>query len=69
MASVDFGLLAVILLPLVFIQLLLIIVALRDILGPERLVKGGNKWLWGMIIVFGELLGPLIYFALGRENE
>ncbi|MDQ1551781.1 MAG: hypothetical protein QOD50_1203 [Actinomycetota bacterium] len=68
-ASVDFGLLAVIFLPLLFILLLLIVVALRDLLRPERRVKGGNKWLWGVIIVFGELLGPLIYFALGRENE
>jgi hypothetical protein len=68
-ASVDFGLLAVIFLPLLFIQLILIVVALRDLLGPERRVKGGNKWVWALIIVFGELLGPLLYFALGRENE
>ena len=68
-AYVDFGLVAVILLPLVFIQLILILVALRDLLRPERQVKGGNKWLWALIIVFGELLGPLLYFALGRENE
>jgi phospholipase D-like protein len=68
-ASVDFGLVAVIFLPLLFIQLILIVVALRDLVEPERQVKGGNKWLWGVIIVFGELLGPLIYFALGRENE
>ena len=69
MASVDFGLLAVIFLPLLFIQLILIVVALRDLLGPERRVRGGNKWLWAVIIVIGELLGPLLYFALGRENE
>ena len=68
-ASVDFGLVAVILLPLVFIQLILILVALRDLLQPERRVKGGNKWLWALIIVLGEVLGPLLYFALGRENE
>jgi hypothetical protein len=68
-ASVDLGLVAVILLPLLFIQLILILFALRDLLGPERRVKGGNKWLWAVIIVVGELLGPLLYFALGRENE
>ena len=68
-ASVDFGLLAVIFLPLLLIQLILIVVALRDLLRPERRVKGGNKWVWALIIVFGELLGPLLYFALGRENE
>jgi hypothetical protein len=68
-ASMDFGLVAVILVPLVFIQLILILVALRDLLRPERRVKGGNKWLWALIIVLGEVLGPLLYFALGRENE
>jgi hypothetical protein len=68
-ASVDFGLVAAIVLPLLAIQLLLVIVALRDLLRPERRVKGGNKWLWAVIIVVGELLGPLLYFALGRENE
>lgn len=68
-AAVDFGLVAVILLPLLFIQLILILVALRDLLRPERRVKGGNKWLWALIIVVGELLGPLLYFAVGRENE
>jgi hypothetical protein len=68
-ASVDFGLVAVILLPLLFIQVILIVVALRDLVRPERRVRGGNKWLWAVIIVIGELLGPLLYFALGRENE
>jgi hypothetical protein len=68
-ASVDKGLLLAIVAPLVAIQLLLILVALRDLLQPERRVKGNNKWLWGAVIVFGELLGPLIYFAVGRENE
>ena len=65
----DLGLAAVIILPLLFIQVLLILVALRDLVRPERRVKGGNKWVWGLIIVVGELLGPLLYFALGRENE
>ena len=68
-ASVDIGLVAVILLPLLFIQVILIVVALRDLVRPERRVKGGNKWIWAVIIVVGELLGPLLYFALGRENE
>jgi hypothetical protein len=68
-ASVDFALLAVIFLPLLFIQLILIVIALRDLVRPERQVKGGNKWVWALIIVFGELLGPLLYFALGREDE
>lgn len=43
--------------------------ALRDLLRPERRVKGGNKLVWGLVIVFGELLGPLAYFAFGRYEQ
>jgi len=30
-------------------------------------VPGGNKWLWGLLIVAGGLLGCLIYLGLGRN--
>lgn len=43
--------------------------ALRDLFRPERSVKGGNKLVWGLVIVFGELLGPLVYFAFGRHEQ
>lgn len=56
------------LIPLVVIQLALIGFALRDLMDPERRVKGGNKLAWGVIIVFVNLIGPLVYFILGREE-
>ena len=55
--------------PLLAIQLALIIVALRDLFRPERRVRGGAKWIWVLVIVFLELLGPLLYFTVGREDE
>ena len=55
--------------PLLAIQLALIIVALRDLFRPERRVRGGAKCIWVLVIVFLELLGPLIYFTVGREDE
>jgi Phospholipase_D-nuclease N-terminal len=58
-----------IVLPLVLIQLVLIVIAVRDVLRPEREVRGGRKGLWILVIVLGELLGPILYFTLGRENE
>ncbi len=54
--------------PLLLLQLVLIVLALRDLTRPERRVRGGSKLLWGIVIVLGELLGPLIYFFVGREN-
>ncbi len=57
-----------ILLPILLVQLTLIIFALRDLLKPERHVRGGNKWVWGLVIVFANMLGPILYFLLGREE-
>ena len=56
------------LIPLAIIQLALLGFAVRDFLNPERRVKGGNKLVWALIIVFVNLIGPLAYFLVGREE-
>ena len=56
------------LIPLAVIQLALLGFALRDLLNPERRVKGGNKLVWALIIIFVNLIGPLAYFFVGREE-
>ena len=56
------------LIPVAVIQLALLGFALRDLLNPERRVKGGNKLVWALIIVFVNLIGPLAYFFVGREE-
>ena len=53
-------------LPLLLIQLLLIIAALRDLAGREK--TKGPKWLWVIIICVGEMIGPAAYFLVGREE-
>jgi hypothetical protein len=58
-----------ILAPLLVLQLILIVVALRDLFRPDRRVRGGNKRIWAIVIILGELLGPLIYLAVGRLEE
>jgi hypothetical protein len=57
------------LIPLVAIQLALMIVALRDLLRPERRVKGGDKRILAAVIILGQLLGPLLYLVVGREES
>ena len=42
--------------------------ALRDLLQPERRVRGDSKLMWGLIIVFVGILGPILYLAVGREE-
>ena len=57
------------LLPIILLQLALMALALRDLLREDRRVRGGNKGLWALVIVFGQLLGPLAYLAIGRLDE
>jgi len=56
-------------LPIVIIELGLLVVALRDLLRPERRVRGESKLMWGLIIVFVGMLGPIVYLTIGREEE
>ena len=54
------------LIPLVLLQLGLAIFALVDLSKRER-VKG-PKWVWVLVILLGELIGPIVYFLIGREE-
>ena len=55
--------------PVVLLELGLIILALRDLLKPDRRVRGDSKLMWGIIIVLINLIGPILYFVVGREEE
>ncbi len=61
MSQVNLALLA----PLILIQVVLLLVALYDLARRER-VRGGKKWVWALVIIFGEILGPVAYFTFGR---
>jgi hypothetical protein len=54
--------------PIILIELGLIVFALRDLLRPERRVRGDSKLVWGIVIVFIGLLGPIVYLTVGREE-
>ena len=56
-------------LPIVLIEIGLIVYALRDLLRPERRVRGDSKLMWGLLIVFISLLGPILYLTVGRQEE
>jgi hypothetical protein len=57
-----------VILPLVGLQLVLIVIALRDLLQPDRQVKGGNRVVWAVVICFAGIVGPLAYLFFGREE-
>ena len=54
--------------PVVVIQLGLMIAALYDLEREERQVRGGSKLVWALVIVFVNVVGPIIYFVAGREE-
>jgi hypothetical protein len=56
-------------LPILVIEIGLIIYALRDLLRPERLVRGDSKLMWGILIVVIGVLGPILYLTVGRREE
>lgn len=56
------------LIPLVVIHLVLIGIALRDLVRRKR-VKGGNKLVWGLVIVFIQYIGPILCLIIGREED
>ena len=61
--GVSWGIIA----PIFLIQLVLLILALVDISKISH--TNGPKWLWAIIIIFGSLLGPILYFVIGRKQS
>ena len=55
--------------PLLLIQLGLLVLAVADLLRDDRRVRGGSKPMWALIIVFVNLIGPIVYFLIGRDER
>jgi hypothetical protein len=56
------------LIPLLLLDLGLLVFALVDLARRKR-VRGGNKIVWILVIVLIEIIGPIIYLTLGRQEE
>ena len=65
--NIDSTLLLVIV-PILVIQLGLLIWGIYDLTRPGRKVKGDSKVLWGLVIIFINIIGPILYFLVGREE-
>ncbi|WP_114570893.1 PLDc N-terminal domain-containing protein [Exiguobacterium flavidum] len=53
--------------PLFLIQVALIVIALKDLFSRGQENIKGPFWVWFAVIVFLNLLGPLLYFVIGRK--
>lgn len=56
------------LIPLFIIQLSLMIIALVDLVRRQK-VRGDSKVVWALIIIFINLIGPIVYLIGGRGEE
>ncbi len=54
--------------PLAVIQFVLLGFALYDLVKRNR-VRGGNKLVWVLVIVFVSIIGPILYLTIGREED
>ena len=54
------------LIPIFIIQLALIIFALTDLVRREQ--TRGPKWVWALVILLVNFIGPIVYLLLGREE-
>jgi uncharacterized membrane protein len=61
--GISWGLIA----PFFIIQLILLIVSFVDLSRIEK--TNGPKLLWVFIIVFVNIIGPILYFVIGRRND
>jgi hypothetical protein len=66
--NIDLAQLLPLLIPIVLLEFGLLIWALLDVIRRER-VKGGNKVVWILVIVLINLIGPIVYFIFGREED
>lgn len=62
-AAISWKLLA----PVLVLQLVLVVTALVSCVRAEE--TNGPKWLWIILILFVNLLGPILYFVLGRRTR
>ena len=55
------------LIPIILIQIALVVIALWDLWKREA--TRGPKWVWLLVILLVNFIGPIIYFVVGREDE
>lgn len=56
------------LIPIIIIELILMLSALMHVL-KHRNYRFGNRVVWVIIVVCFQIIGPIIYFTIGRGEE
>ncbi|MBU3875343.1 PLD nuclease N-terminal domain-containing protein [Faecalicatena sp. AGMB00832] len=54
--------------PVLIIELVLMLTALIHVLRHPN-YRFGNKVVWILVVVFIQIIGPVVYFVFGRGEE
>lgn len=57
-----------ILIPIVVLEIGLMIYALSHVLKHDKF-KIGNKAMWIVVVVLIQIIGPILYLIIGKDNE
>jgi hypothetical protein len=52
--------------PIILLQIALLVFALVDLIRRER--TRGPKWVWAIVVVVVNIIGPIVYLLFGRED-
>lgn len=64
----DFAKLLPLLIPIILIQLALMVASIIDLVRQPK-ARWLPKWAWVLVIVFVNIVGPIIYLIFGRKEE
>ncbi|MEM0529503.1 MAG: PLDc N-terminal domain-containing protein [Candidatus Pararuminococcus gallinarum] len=56
------------LIPVIVLELILMITALIHLLRHPN-YRCGNRVIWILVVLFLQILGPILYFVIGREDS
>lgn len=56
-------------LPVLALQLILAVIGLISLAKAEEGTVRGPKWAWIFVILFGNIFGSIVYFAIGRREK
>ena len=56
------------LLPIIVIQVILAVIALVDLLR-QKTYRFGNQFFWIIVVLFVQLIGPILYFTIGKRDS
>ena len=65
----DAATIALAVVPYLILQVGLMVYALYDLFQEDRRVRGDSKIIWALIIFFANVIGPLIYLFVGRDES